>query len=436
MNSLFGTVFGLGSVFLAIFGCSAPTESVSDVQFASPVATLLSFEFDGEVEVDSVETVRNKIERQLMYTVGQLNGEYALSRLDTVRLTDVSYEKVGPYLYSVRYHAVLSVAWGNKNRIPSQYTFTVPKKLSYKEESGFVSKYNASCVDGWSAPRNPGPGMGNVWYYYRPNERTCQFAESDVVHLQAKVSVSDENMQSSYPELDKIWEDNTLKAVVIFGKDNAGATSVGDFGISQYGLFNYNLKLWGSSELGTKVAPNQEDLPASPGVNHPDVTWTGTYSDGRRVEIVAMLIDNPRATTQEFDTRYNELSRDADIIIYNGHAAYGDNIRKFAAKGTPNPGQYTIFSLMGCDSYAYIDDQMAAQRRAINPDDTTGTKYLDIITNIMPTNPTKLRTAAMALIAGVANPHKPLTYNEILRRFERDHYAVVTGDLDNTYRPR
>jgi len=426
----------VGMGFWGLMGCGDfQEEKQSEVQFVSPVATLLHFEFEGMFETSSRTGITDQIEDQLMFTVGQLNGEGGVGRLDAVQLTNIREEKISSSLYRISYHAILPVGWGYTKKIPSQYTLIVPKNASYGAIGNFVSKYNNTCVDGWSSPRYPGPGRGNMWYYYRPYEKTCQLDPQDIVSLKAEVKVSEENTKGSYPEMHKIWEDRLLKAVVIYGKDKAGSTSIGDFGIAQYGQFNYRLKVWGAADLGVKVFPENPQMPAAPGADFPETTWKGEFPDGRKIEIHTFLIDSPRQTTSQFDAKYRELSQNADIIIYNGHAAYGDNVRQFASKGSPRSGQYTIFSMMGCDSYAYIDDQMAKQRRLLNPDDVTGSKYLDMITNIMPTNPTLLNTAATALIGGVTNPEKPVSYYDILRRFERNHFAVVTGDLDNEYKP-
>jgi hypothetical protein len=91
--------------------------------------------------------------------------------------------------------------------------------------------------------------------------------------------------------------------------------------------------------------------------------------------------------------------------------------------------------MMGCDTFAYVDGSMAAERAALNPDDPAGTKYLDMITNIVPTNPVVLSTASLVLVDGVADLTAPKSYLEILSRFETKHFAVVTGDEDNEFRP-
>jgi len=38
----------------------------------------------------------------------------------------------------------------------------------------------------------------------------------------------------------------------------------------------------------------------------------------------------------------------------------------------------------GCDTFAYVDDSLSNAHRAVNPDDTTGFKYMDMVNNSMP----------------------------------------------------
>ena len=89
---------------LATACAEAPTDSVevedgdyTKVQIgkadASAEALFLDFEFDGQVLVSSTWNLKRNIEDQLLYTVGQLNGDRSVSRLDKIELTNV--EQVG-----------------------------------------------------------------------------------------------------------------------------------------------------------------------------------------------------------------------------------------------------------------------------------------------------------------------------------------------------
>jgi hypothetical protein len=393
-----------------------------------PGTALLVFEFDGELVTDSADT-ESAIHNQLLYSIGQLNGDDAVGRLDAVELTDVSRVEIGGGRAEVSYHARLSVGWTRGSSVPQTYTLALPRDTSWTGLQAFTDRYASTCFDLWSAHD---VSVGNYWYYYRSQPSDCDLDESDTVFATATVSDSPDLSPQSYPEYDEIWADDTLRAVVIFGKDVPGSTSISDFGIAQYGRFNYLLRLWG---LNTPLSSTPEDILQAPGVENPDVTWRGEYEDGRDVEVTVLLIDSPRHADAHFETRYHELSATADVIIYNGHAALGDNVRALSRLGDFQPGQYTIVSMMGCDTYAYVDGYMAQQRAALNPDDPNGTKYLDMITNLTPTNPTQLPAASMELLRALVDVDRPSTYTSILNRFEFGHYPIVTGDQDNAFAP-
>ncbi len=163
--------------------------------------------------------------------------------------------------------------------------------------------------------------------------------------------------------------------------------------------------------------------------------YTGVTPDGRKVQINLLLVDNPQAYDPSFDRRYGDLSTDADLIVYNGHAALGGNVRAMTKKGKWKPGKFVIVYMNGCDSFAYVDGYLAQARSILNPDDPTGTRYLDMITNALPANPTWFPPAMASLINNLIDVDKPRTYQSILKEFERDHMAVVTGDEDNVFAP-
>jgi hypothetical protein len=424
------------SSILLLSVCSACVSNIDDTSqpaeqaLSSDKATLLDFEFDGELLTNRTAGFEAEIKSQLHYTVGVLNERNGVGRLDALKLTNIVSSADASGRTLVKYHVSMPVAWPAKFGLPTTFKLTLPKDVSSTGLSRFLSKYGKTCIDLWSAHD---VSTGNYWYYYRTGVRNCVFDPSDVTTSVAAASVSTQNTDGSYPEYDRIWEDKTLNAIVIYGKDRNGATTISDFGISQYGLFNAKLKAYGA---GIKLTSTPANIPGAPGVEFPDVEWDGVYPDGRKLHVNAMLVDNVRDSNPRFDARYAELSQKADLIIYNGHAALGDNVRALTRKGRFVRGQYTLVSMMGCDSFAYVDGFMADQRKTLNPDDPNGTKYLDIITNITPANPTWLTTAALETLSRLGDVERPSTFVQIFRGWESQHRAVVTGDEDNTFKPK
>lgn len=433
----------------SLAGCSGePEATMADAHdaFSSARGKLYDFTFEGQVLTSSTANASAAVREQLFFTVGQLNGvKYergtggGVGRLDAVTITNVTTSADPSGKTLVRYKATLPVGWLDVYNAPKAFTFVLPKDLTDAGERAFAAKYGTTCIDTFSA-HDVGPW--NMWYYYRPAAKNCRLVEADVVRATATIAPSAEASSGSYPEYDRIWSDGELNAVVMFGRDNANDNSYSDFGVSNYAQFVYKLR--GQFALGTKMeavrcvgrpSDSCAGMPAAPGADFPDVTLEGKTSDGRLVRVTAMLINAPTNTTTAWDRRYADLSSRADVIVYNGHAALGANVQALSRKGRFQKGQYTIVSMMGCDSFAYVDGYMAAERARLNADDPKGTKYLDMITNLMPTNPTKLPGAAFALLNGVMNPKAPRTYTQILGAFEADHFAVVTGDEDNAWKP-
>ncbi|MBK6915843.1 MAG: PPC domain-containing protein [Deltaproteobacteria bacterium] len=394
---------------------------------ASVQAVVLDFEFDGSLLANSAFGASDTIESQLLYTIGHFNGDNSVGRLDKLELSDIRTEAAGD-LVRIHYHAKLPVAWGRKNAVPSSYTLTLPSDATFDGLERFTDSYSHSCVDFGAHEVE----SGNMWYYYRPGRSGCNLAESDVVRVRADVSVSDTNTSGKYPEYDKVWEDDVLRVVAVFGKYEDGATSNTDAGISAFNEFNRAIKTELAAHAPVSVPAN---VGSNPGVASPDVTWSATLEDGRRVEVVSLLVDNVRQGGPAFDARYGALSSSADFMVYNGHAGLGANIRALARKGHWVRGQYALVFMNGCDTYAYVDSALADAHALVNPDDPDGTKHLDIMTNAMPSFFAEMTNGTMAIFRGLMRYDDPQTFEQIMAGIDSDEVVLVSGEHDNVFVP-
>lgn len=433
-------LLGLFSI-LALAGCaeddSANGEQIvaaedrvksDDKADSSAEAVFLNFEFDSEMLVSSSWRPESQIEDHLLYTIGHLNGERAVGRLDTVKLSDVKTSSVDGKT-KISYHAILPVAWGKKDRVPTSYTLKLPIDMTSSALTKFTEKYSHSCVDYGAHDVT----SGSMWYYYRPNNSGCNLEDADIIKSEAKVTVSNLGTTGKYPEYHRVWEDEVLQVVAVFGKYEDGATTTADAGISAYNSF--------VSVLKKKLTPyslvtEPADLPTTVGVEQPSITFEANLPDGKRVMVYVMLVDNIRTTSADFNTRYETLSQRADLIMYNGHAGLGANVRALAQKGDWVTGQYVIAFLNGCDSYTYIDSSLADAHSAVNPtDDPDGIKYLDIVTNAMPAFFRSMDDASLALIDGLMAYENPRTYEQIFKGFDSSQIVIVSGEQDNEFFP-
>jgi hypothetical protein len=419
---------GLGLAIAAWMGVgcladSAEPSGADEEAFSSAEARLVDFVFDGEVVGASSTNLKGQIRAQLLYTVGHLNAEPGVSHLPKLSLTNVTSTSIGGGLYRIGYHATLPVAWGNRSRVPSTYTLTLPRRVGSSSESAFVDAYSARCADDPASSN-----ASNYWYHYRPNASGCSIPSSDVVQTTARVTVSSKNTSGKYPEYRRVWEDGILRIVAIFGKEQEGATADSDPGIAGYNAFVSSMM---DALRGAETTP--PNVGGSPGVSAPEVTLELSRADGTRVEATVLLVDKLASVGPAFDRRYAELSAGADLIMYNGHAGLGGNVRALAEKGKFFPGKYQVFFFNGCDTLAYIDETLAQKRALLNPDDPSGTRYMDVLTNAMPAYFNAMSDASMRLVKALLSTTSPKTYETIFSQMDAQQIVVVNGEEDNTF---
>ena len=409
------------SLFVAA-GCGSSTSEDAaggEGAFSSNQATELDFEFDAELTTDSSWNDKQTIEDQLLYTIGHLNGDRAVGRLDAVVISNLAKTTDASGKITMKYHAKLPVAWGSKTNLPSTYAFALPIDVSQAGQQAFTDKHEATCVDPEAHDVDP----GSMWYYYRPRLDGCDITDAEVVKTTATVTKSPENTTGKYPEYQMVWADDRLEIVAIFGKYEANATS-NDAGIDGFDQF---------------VATMKQDFaslsPAVSGDPTKDVTIEAKLGGGKAVKVTALLVDAITQVWDGFQQRYESLTPTADIIAYNGHAGLGQNVRALAAMGKWQAGKYQIFFMNGCDTFAYVDGSLAQTRAALNPDDPGGTKYMEFVVNAMPSFFSSMPYASQALIQGLLAYDHPMTYDQIFAKIDDSEVVLVTGEEDNVFQP-
>lgn len=416
-------------------GAETPVEyGTSRDAFSSAESILVDFRFKGSLVINEYESYAgfesSNIRSQLLYTMGQLNGFRAVGRLDKLTVSGIQRETLEAGKVRISYDAILPVAWGDKSAPPSRFEFVLPKDVSYSALTDFTKKYNTTCIDRGAHDVE----QGSMWYYYRTNDDRCALAPEDVIQLRAFASISVENTTGKFPEYDRVWRDGVLDIVAIFGKYEDGATTRSDAGIAAYNNF---VRRMGASLAGATIfETTPAELPIAPGVDVPVVTFQATFADGRRAKVSILLVDNVISGSPDYDfeSRYASLTESADVIMYNGHAGLGQNVRALSNKGRFVSGKYLLLFMNGCDTFAYVDGTLAQSRAALNPDDPTGSKYMDIVTNALPAYFHSMPSASLALINGLLSLEAPQTYEQMFAGIDQVQVVVVTGEEDNTFR--
>jgi len=413
--------------FALLAGCSKEASDDDDATdegaFSSNQATQLDFEFDASLVTDSSWNDKQTIQDQLLYTIGHLNGNKSVGRLDNLELTNIQKTTQAGGKIEIKYHAKLPVAWGSKTNLPTKYDFKLPRDISSSAQQAFTEAHKHSCVD-WGAHD---VDTGSMWYYYRPNNSGCDITDAEIVKTTATATRSAINTTGKYPEYHKVWEDNRLEVISIFGKYEATG-GAGDAGVSGFNSFISTVK--------SALAPAAvTQTPATITADTKDVQFEATLADGKKVKVVALLVDAITSTWPGFDARYESLTPTADLIAYNGHAGLGQNVRALARKGKWVAGKYQMFFMNGCDTFAYVDGSLAQTRAALNPDDPTGTKYMEFVTNAMPSYFSSMPAASTAIVKGLLSYAQPKTYDKIFENIDRAEIVLVTGEEDNVFTP-
>jgi Bacterial pre-peptidase C-terminal domain len=393
---------------------------------ASALGVFLDATFTGKVSVESSWDDRATIQDHLLFTVGQLNGMTAVGRVDKAELSNITKTTTGGKTV-ISYTAKLPIIWSKRNSIPATIDLWMPTDMSSTAQTAFVTKYGTKCVDADAHEVD----TGSMFYYFRPKASGCTVIAADATKVSAALSPSPTTTTGKFPEYTKIWEDNTLNVVAIFGKYEDGATS-GDAGISGFNEFVGAMK----TELQTHgLTTIPATVPTNPGVAAPDIEMNATLADGKKIHVVALLTDNVDAGLQQpaFRARYEALSTRADFIVYNGHAGLGSNIRALNAAGQWVAGQYVVVFMNGCDTFAYIDGSLSQAHKSLNTDDTTGWKYIDIVNNGMPAFFASMAGASMSLFRGFIAADQ--TYEQIFANIDDSQMVMVTGEQDNAFTP-
>ena len=395
---------------------------------ASVEAVFLEFNFDAQLRTTACWDSKNAIQDQLLFTIGQLNGELSVGRLDTAELTNITRTMDADSSHcTIKYHARLPVTWSKRTAIPTRYDFKLPADMSYDVLEAFTTKYKDDCVDFGAHDVT----SGSLFYYWRPNNSGCNLAAADIVKAPATVTASTVGTTGKYPEYHKVWEDNAFKVVAVFGKYKDGATA-GDAGIDAYNSFVASIK---ADFKNKNLVTTPATVPTNPGVGTPDISFEADLGGGKTVSIVALLVDNVREGGPAFNARYESLSTRADLITYTGHAGLGANVRFLAQQGEWVAGQYVIVFMNGCDTQAYVDNALSAAHMAVNTDDTTGVKYVDIVTNAMPSFFANMSASTLALVRALTAWEAPKTYEQIFKSISSSQVVLVSGEQDNVYYP-
>ncbi len=420
---------------LVLCGCGAAVGNTgSDVQYDAgysiPVTGIVS---SGKLlsSTDDRQSVTSQIQTQLFYTVGQLNALYSVADLskNKTSILSINPSQEYPGYFDVVYRAELFISWDRGRSIPSALPLIMPARPNSQGILDFINRFGESCREDFSHA----PESGNFWYYYRPQASGCLLRDlsdeadlSLVTRFDLTFAASFEQSEGKYPEYEKVWEDRELVVTAIFGVNEPNEDPAGDAGTYAFnGFFNQLVATFGAPTSSLPQLPS-EGNPA-PAYRQFELTFS-TPSGVLRVAM--LLVDGVLMMTPEQSAFYTQWSSRSDLVSYSGHSGLGRNIRALARMGRFAQGQYQIFFVNGCDTFAYVDDALRAAHQAVNPGYGPD-KYLDVITNSMPSYFSSNASANLTILKALVA--KRDTYRTILTNIDPVQRAVVTGEQDNSW---
>ncbi|MBI2520587.1 MAG: hypothetical protein HYV97_09215 [Bdellovibrio sp.] len=375
-----------------------------------------------------------EINEQLMYSIGQLNGlDGGAPDMAKTKIGLGKVQSAQDGLYKVSYRASMKIAWPVEREFPKSYNLILPSQGDAYFLERFFKRYGSDertskkCL----AAEVHDVELGNFWYYYRPQKRGCalNYFPEGVIKVPVNLSYGRDNTQGQAPEYDKVWEDGKLTATLIFGMADAEENSPYDAGISAFQqtvqevLEAFGIPTWSNV---INVTPD-----FIPGQKEPVLHIKFALEQGE-LDLMLILVEDIKDVYpgSEIEKLYNERTAYSDFVSYSGHSGLGANIRALAEMGRFVRGQYQIFLINGCDTFAYVDEALAMAHERVNPGEGRY-KYFDILTNAMPSFFHMNARSNMAVLTALVEKNK--NYEEILAGFDKRQRAVVIGEEDNNW---
>lgn len=417
----FVSVVGLGIAMTACAGTSENDDAPpSEDAITSNDGTPLDFRFSAEVEAGAEDTARRAIASQLQYVQGILttavkaNGQASMPTLQNVRETVTGDKK------KITYEASVAVIWPKGRTAPTSYDLVLPRDAT--KLAAFNAKYDGTCG------RNE-YGLETFWHDFNPIATGCQVDAADAVKTRAIVKPHPQTTQGKFPEYDKVWADDTLDVVAVFGIIASNTPSDEGARTREQLLNEVKSSLQGAVRT---------DAEAVSGIIA-DSTVSGTIQiDGRtkKVNITGILVQEASSAGPAFERRYSEVTAKADVIIYEGHSGLGKNINALARNTGATAGKYQLVYFYGCQTLAYLEPAMHEKRIALNgaSRDPEGTKYLDIIATALPAYGDNGRST-VGLYKAMLDTRAPKTFNDLIKGISPLHLTAVFGEHDNTFQP-
>jgi hypothetical protein len=429
-----------------VFGESVATDELSSVHARAAMGQITAGIVVGpdlKAEApDFAVQAEALVREQLRYSVGFLNGRKGAPSLQRTKITSVTrVGAAGPGLAQYKYSAELSLILGHspENDAAKELEMLLPAQVDTAFLTGFLARYKVDCV---SNLRDK-PTLETFFYYYRPEAFFCPITQSkkpldtaSVQHVKLALESQPEG-PTTYPEYDAIWNDGKLVYTGVFMQVDG---AFGDIGRESYGSTVRELtETFGVPTIEVPKGMTAKDLANQVrAVNvQPSELALRFASPKGPVEVHLYLLaklTEPEVSVPDFANRYGASVENSDLVAFSGHASYGLDVERFSKLGRFKSGQYQMFLLNACDSFAYEAPVLREAHLAINKAAAAPASFFDLVVNAMPAPAHEIPGVTMSFVRAFAEGKQ--SYKEILATINEEQRAVVLYDEDNLWKPK
>ncbi len=280
---------------------------------------------------------------------------------------------------------------------------------------------------------------GDFFYFWDPDLEGCPLKgnTTDVLRLKGTLEKL-ENTQATYPEYDRLYGKETLKASIFIGYiDKPTARDIGAVtyrnlrdSLAQQGLtLREERKQFRMSAGGSETSSGVNNRARFEGEVQTQLGQT------LKLELTLLLAETESDNSDPtFHTHLLEAYQNSDLVAYDGHSGLGGNLDLNNLPVFSFKRNYQIFFFNGCSSYPYFNQNYFASKPG-------GSRNLEIITAGLPTLTSTSVSNMLAFLTPFLSGHLT-SWQTIMNRIEasngeEDTYLMgVNGDEDNQFLPR
>ena len=285
------------------------------------------------------------------------------------------------------------------------------------------------------------PEREYYWYFFNPWAFGCPLVENqDYRMFSANLKVL-ENTKQTYPEYDRLFQNNILTVDLLFGMDDSSKSKNPDVS-KDINATNYRqVKDYLTAKGFTAERLGADDLSDALLGNNLDGTvdlLTKEYS-GKTIKVRMFFGISAGWNTESFRRLFADGLLNSSVVMYAGHSGLGEYLdpNDFRTKSgislAMNKSKYQILFVNGCSTYSYYNMVYFAMKKSAT--DPNGTKNLDIITNGLETYFSAIASpsteALLSALIDYTENSQRVSYQSIIDNADSGNLIAINGDEDN-----